>query len=295
MQESRLNVGGCVTLWRVANATNYEKVRAGLTDCGLADFIPEPRSPQSCLRAVIDEVYTPPDKEEKYSFETYKNGVTGYTVESRNRSEQLRPGDSPTTVVAVVGLKEDGTLALNPYDYGKEQAILAGMARAKEWLPSASISKSLTEIVDYLKGVCLRENGGVYWLNDWALHAWAQAADVFESASAEKDDQGKPAKANRVYVLKVVADENMIRCVGEYLADEVEREVASIEAELNTPDIKPYVAIRRMDKANRILEKVERYGEAFGNPLKRLEKLCEKASTDAALASLGASAAQMSH
>lgn len=293
MDTRQLRVGGAVCLWRIAKSTSLRKVKDGLDGLGLAEFTPEPRTPLSCLRAVLDDVYVPSSKEERYVIRPVKNGITGFAVVSERPKEHTDPGDDWGTVIATAGLKDDGGLVLEPYDIDKYQAIEAGMRGAAEWLTAAAVGKCLVGIIEHMGGVCLRGNGGVYWLNDDALDTWVRVGDLFEYASAHQDETGADVEPSRVYVLRVVADEQMVRAVGDALAVEVEAELSKIEEELAEPDLTPAVCVRRMDKADRIEQKVRRYERAFHEPLTKLVEAVQKASANAAMAALKASAAQV--
>jgi hypothetical protein len=182
-------------------------VAEGLKSLGLSDYTPEPRTPMSCLRAVLDDVYTPPDKEEKYVIRPHKNSVPGFAVVAERPKEHAEAGDDWGKIVAIAGLADDGGLKLDPYDYEKLEAITAGMKGAAQWLSGGAVTKSLVGLVEHFGGVALRPAGGVYWLNDWALDDWARVADLFEKASAHKDEDGKEQPPTAVYVMRVVADE----------------------------------------------------------------------------------------
>lgn len=292
---SRLRVGGAVCLWRIAKSTSLQQVVDGLDMLGLKDFAPEPRTALSCLRAAIDDVFVPPEKDMRYVVRPVKNGITGFAIIAERPKDHARAGDDWGKVVAIAGLDDNGVLSLEPHNQTKYEAIKAGMAGAAEWITATAVGKSLVAIVEKLGGVCLRENGGVYWLNEWSLDLWVKVGDLFEAASARQDGEGNEVSPSRVYILKVVADEQMVRAVGDALRAEVEHEIAKIENELADSDLTPATCVRRMDKASRIEEKVRRYENAFNEPLTALVDCVQRAGQNAAMAALQASAAQVAH
>jgi hypothetical protein len=93
--------------------------------------------------------------------------------------------------------------------------------------------------------------------------------------------------------MRVVADEQMVRAVGDALTAEVEAACQRIEEDIADPDMKPHVCVRRMEKAGEVEAKVRRYERAFGEPMERLTALTKKAAANAAVACLKASAAQV--
>jgi hypothetical protein len=288
MNTQSMRIGGALCYWDITKSTSLPMIADGLKSFGLAKYIPEPRTQQSCLRAVLDDVYVPPEKEQRYVVRPVKNGITGFAVVSERPKDHAMPGDDWGTVIATAGFTEDGTLVVEPHDYDKVRAIEDGMRGAAEWLPAASVGKCLSELIEYYDGVTLRSAGGLYWLNNTALDDWKRVADLFEAASVTAN-----TKPSNVYALSVTADDQMIRAVGNALTDEVEAACRAIEDDVKDPDMRPNVCLRRMEKAGEVEAKVRRYEAAFGEPMAKLTALTQQAATNAAMACLKASAAQV--
>ena len=279
MTNDRLSIGGAVVFWRLAKSTNLAQVQNGLNSLYLDEFTPEPRSPLACLRAALPDVF-PAEKGHKQTTRPIKNGVgKGFAVVEEN-PEDTHAGDSWGTVRATALLdKESGRIVLDPYDYEKRDAIKAGMAGAAEWLTAASVGTALVKLVEWVDGVALRPSGGVYWVRESRLPEWEQIAKVFEQASAEKDKEGNDQSPNAVYVMRVVADEAMVRAVGDALTAEVEGELAAIEREIADGELKEQACVRRLRKILALKGKVGRYEAAFDAPLARLQEACQRALT----------------
>ena len=273
MNVQNLSVGGAVTLWRAAKSTNRKQVEEGLNELGLKDLIPEARSLMSCLRAVLDDVYQPADKEERIVIRPIPEG---FAVVAERPKEKHYAGSDWGRIMATVLLDEtDFSITLDPFDQDKANAIANQMRNVHEWLTAGSVGKALVNLVEYLSGVGLRPNGGAYWINDDRLDEWGKIGDVFERASAKEDETGKPANPNAVYVLRVVADEQMVRAVGDALTTEIESAVAEIEAEItdatqNGQSLSERVADARLARVGKLLAKVRRYETAFDRPLQKL-------------------------
>ena len=288
---SRMRIGGAVVFWRLAKSTNRHVVAEGLKNLGMENHTPECRTPMACLRAALPEAYPSDNKETKHAIRPHKNGVPGFAVVAERPGDELAPGDEFGRVVAIAGMKENGEFVLKPSDHDRHNIIREAMQRARDWVTSASVGKSLTGIIEYLAGVSLRPNGGVYWLNDWALDEWAKVAEVFEAASAKTDANNKPVEPNKIYVLSVKADEQMVRAVGDALTSEVEQELAAIDEELKAGDLKPDACLRRVQRVGKIESKVMRYAGAFGVPMTKLTDATTAVAGHAAMAALQASAA----
>jgi hypothetical protein len=89
-----------------------------------------------------------------------------------------------------------------------------------------------------------------------------------------------------------VADEEMVRAVGDSLTAEVEAAIAQMEAELALGNLQERACLTRLKQAGRLNEKVQRYEQAFDSPLTKLREACQRAASAAAMAALQASAAQ---
>ena len=165
------------------------------------------------------------------------------------------------------------------------------MESAAQWLTSASVGSALVKLVEeHCDGVALRPSGGVYWVREDRLDEWSQIADVFERASAQGDQDGNPASPNAIYVLKVLADEQMVRAVGDALTAEIAAELAQIEQDVANGDLKEQACVSRLKRVGALESKVKRYEAAFASPLTVLHGAVERASVAVAQATLQTSA-----
>ncbi len=291
MIESAMQMGGIVSMWQACQSTDRSAIETGLTNMGLEDHVPEARTPMACLKAAISDVYTPPDKETKYIIRNHKNGNPGFAVVAEKPGEDKSSGDDWGRVVAVVSLDEKtGDLKLDPYSWDAEQKLKAGMAGAAKWLTAAAVGKSLSGLVEYLGGIPLREAGGVYWLNASAMETWKDIGNVFEQASAKTDGEGMEAKPTAVYVLKVLADEDMIRTVGDMLAASVESQISQIEYEVNNGELQEQACLNRIVRCGGLAKQVQSYADTAGPIVDRLRAAIDKTAVLTAQATVKAAA-----
>jgi hypothetical protein len=292
MVDDRLQIGGAVVFWRLAKSTNREDVVTGLRGLRLEQYAPEPRSPLACLRAVLPDVYPAQSKDAKHATRPVKNGSgKGFAVVRERPNEAHYAGDAWGEVVATATLDDKATLRLDPDDWDNRERIRAGMQSAAEWLTSASVGSALVKLVEeHCDGVALRPSGGVYWVREDRLDEWTRIANVFEQASAQADKDGNPASPNAIYVLKVIADEQMVRAVGDALTAEIAAELAQIEEDVADGDLKEQACVSRLKRVGALESKVKRYETAFASPLTVLHEAVERASVAVAQATLQASA-----
>lgn len=277
MNERSIGIGGGVIFWKIGAATDKEISQDGLRDLGLSQFCPVERSHNSCIRAALAEVFEETSKDERYVVRPIKEG---FVVANEHHKDDVTAGDKWADVVAKVTIEADLSISLTPYDYSRLTELLERMRQAGLSYSATSVSQSLIKLIEHLGGVALRPNGGVYWLNDEHLDTWAEIAQVFEKAGAD----------NMLHVLKVVADEQMVRAVGDALQTEILQDVAKITQEI-AGDVTETGCLRKLEKANQMLQKVRRYEQAFAAPLSALTTAIADLGGQIAMASLQAAAA----
>jgi len=288
MTEDKLSIGGAVVFWRLAKSTNRQAILDGLGSLGLSEYVPEPRTKLACLRATLPDVYPPREKGVKHNVRPVKNGVSKGFAVVKEKADDVHAGDDWGTVVATAKLhNETDDLDLDPFDTDHYGEIRHRMDGAANWLTNTSIGTALVKLVEeHCDGVALRPNGGVYWVRDDRLDEWSQIADVFETAQAAED-----GGTNAVYVLKVVADEQMVRAVGDALTAEISTELAQIEADIADGDLLERACLSRLRRVGGLESKVQRYEQAFASPLDKLRAAVSGTSRAVAQATLQAGAA----
>jgi hypothetical protein len=286
MTQDKLPIGGAVVFWRMARQTHRQEVRDGLARLGLAEYAPEPRAPLACLKDALAQVYS--EKQTRQVIRPIKNGKTkGFAVVVEKPDEVAHAGDAwgEVRAAAILG-EEDGKLSLDPPDYDKRIAIQDAMAQAAQWVGASACGAALVKLAeDYCDGVSLKPNGGVYWVREDRLDEWACIAEVFEKAHT--DNQDKP---NAVYVMRVVADEQMAHAVGDALTAEIEAELASIEADISEGNLQEQACINRLRKTGSLEAKVKRYEAAFDASLAQLRQAIDRAAVAVAQAAVQSAA-----
>ena len=292
MDDKNLSIGGAVCFWRLAKSTNRAEVKAGLEHLNVGEYVPEPRSPLACLRAVLPGVYPAP-KGRKHTVRPIKNGKSKGFAVIQEKPDDTHAGSAWGEVVATAKLTTEAgdddrfALELDPRDLDNRSRVRQSMADASEWLTNTSVGTALVKLVEeHCDGVALRPSGGVYWIREDRLDEWTRIADVFESASVE----GKEAAPNAIYVLRVMADEQMVRAVGDALTSEVSLEVAGIEADIAASDLGEQACMTRLRKTATLEAKVKRYENAFASPLSELRDAVQRTAVAVSQATMQASA-----
>lgn len=277
MHQHGIGIGGGVIFWKIAAETSKETVQDGLRDLGLAPMCPVERTKAACVKTALGEIFKPDDKEHRYAVRSNKGGFV--VASERHKEEGLYKGDQWAEVVARVELDENDNVTLYPYDADRLDELHKLVRKQASTYSASAISTCLVELIEFLGGVALRKGGGVYWLNDAQLATWEQIAQVFEQAGE-----------NMIHVMRVVADDQMVRAVADSLTEEVTAAVAKLSEDLDS--LTEAQAIRRISEASQMLKKVRNYEAAFQSPLDHLTKAIETLGGQIAIATLTAAAGE---
>ena len=286
MSSDRIPVGGSVIWWRLAKSTSLEALGDGFRRLGLEDYIPEPRTAMSCLRAALSDRYEVEDK--KTERLVVRSVPKGFVVVKETPKDAKRAGDDWGEVVATVQLSEDEKeVVMDPWDSDIHAQIIAAMTEAKKWLSSGAVGGALVKIIE-VWGLSLRPNGGVYWLPKDMVSCWDAVSGVVVHASARKDKDGEDVEPNRVFKLNVEADTDMVEAIGDILTNEVEAELSRMERELSVGDLGTRAIETREARSQHLLDKVAKYEQAFQKKLEGLQERFVRAEQAAAMAKLAA-------
>lgn len=286
MSGDRMPVGGSVIWWRLAKSTRLETLASGFKAQGLENYIPEPRTAMSCLRAALTDRYEVEDK--KTERLVVRSVPKGFVVVKETPKDAKRAGDDWGEVVATVQLSEDEQdVLLDPWDHDIHAQIVAAMTEAKKWLSSGAVGGALVKIIE-VWGLSLRPNGGVYWLPKDMVSCWDAVTNVVVTASAKTDGAGKDVDPNRVFKLNVEADTDMVEAIGDILTNEVEVELSRIEYELQSGNLGQRAIETREARAQHLLNKVAKYEASFQKKLTGLQEQFARSESAAAMAKLAA-------
>lgn len=286
MSGDRMPVGGSVIWFRLAKSTSRETLSSGFKTLGLEDYIPEPRTAMSCLRAALSDRYEVEDK--KTERLVVRSVPKGFVVVKETPKDAKRAGDDWGEVVATVQLSEDEKdVVMDPWDRTIHDEIVMAMNEAKKWLSSGAVGGALVKIIE-VWGLSLRPNGGVYWLPKDMVSCWDSVTNVVVTASASKDKDGKDVDPNRVFKLNVEADTDMVEAIGDILTNEVECELDRMERELSSGDLGTRAIETREARAQHLLNKVAKYEQSFQKKLTGLQEQFARSESAAAMAKLAA-------
>jgi hypothetical protein len=277
MRHNEIPIGGATIFWTLSDNTEYEKLKDGLLDLGLGEFVPPLRTPAACLRDSLAKVYA----DRKYNLErgilirplATKDGF-GVVREDRGPKE----GGNVYTHLLSATIDATEVITLTPLtDWELLQKIRAGYVHQRSLLRSENVGSCLVKLVDYLNGTRLRQNGGFYWLPEHHLETWVAIAQAIEPS-------GNPAHS--LHIIRNIMDEDAVRAVKDSICKEVEATASRIKGEVETGELQKNALENRRDEAQQLMTKVKLYEGLLSCGLERLREVTEAAETAATLAQL---------
>ncbi len=269
MVESRLDVGGGVVFWSLAEWTDRRRLTAAFQALDLGPFVPEPRPPSAALKDALEDVLSGPRV-------LVRPLATrdGFAVVTEDRG--LAVNQYATALTARV-TGEPPVLSFDPWDLRAvrvEEAFRAQLGR----ISGNQLSAALVKVIDFLGGTRLRPSGAVYWLPGHRLDPWASVADAVERAA-----EGRPSA---VYVLRHRLDADSIRAIRDAVVAEVRAEAIRIRDEVLAGDLGGRALETRKRHAAELRDKVLLYEDLLDVGLKGLHVALDEADQAAATAAL---------
>jgi hypothetical protein len=269
MSEQAISIAGAVTYWTLAEWTNVEKIHDSLVDLGLDKFVPSPPTPAVALRRALVDVFRKRNK----LVRPLKHGRFAVVDETRK-------GDDLDYAVELRAEANNGdVLDFQPADHPAEAAVADAYARLRLRAPALAVSSSLSSIASHLRGVRLRDTGGVYWIPEAGLETWRKVATAFEEASS--------SGRTMVYRLRTAVDDAAVTAVAAAIEKEVEDAVDEIKGKIRD-QVRPTALKRRVEETEALQDKIDRYEKILGRSLQHLRDKAKETEGEANLAALAA-------
>lgn len=273
MKEQKLKVGGGVVMWSV-NASDRKKLESGFANIGLAGIMPRERTPKAVLNAALKMRYA--DSKTLVRPLAKKDA---FTVVREQRGESQNDYNHQIAV----HVSEDGVVSV-PDATNEEWLIQQAYDQAAKVVPGSSVTHVLVGILkSTLFGIALKPSGGVYWLPERSLDAWAEIAQVVEDAAIEKD-------SSSVFLMRSVADLDAARTIRAGIIADIEAELAQINKDLDEGGLGERALQERAGRAKRLYKKLAEYEGLLGETLADVRTKIDAASTAAVEAVMLASA-----
>jgi hypothetical protein len=214
MREVTIRSTGLTTFWSARNS-DIEKIEKHLAQCGLSDFCPARRTVSQAAREVALRVVKEMGNLDHYQINTLKRagGFECVRVVHGEKSNQY-PQEFYFTLDGSNVAESGGRI----YPTWRLQLLLNEEMQVAD---NNVISSSLVAVAKSLNRVCLRRNGGLYWIPDAGADKWREVTSEFEKC-ANLD----------VAIASLEFNPSSIKIICEKLRNEIEQEIQSCDNSL---------------------------------------------------------------
>jgi hypothetical protein len=277
MIHNNMRLGGVVTFWTCGEWSRHEAIATGLTAHGFEKFVPDRRGKGSALRDALEKVCGGPRVMVRPTKEK-----DGFCVVEEERRETVLGGNSYQVVLTA---RIEFTTSFITFDTidDRAQKIVASYNEHLGLLRAAQVSSTVVAILDDLGGTRLRPSGGVYWLPEGKVDAWAEIGRVIEGAGH--------GVVNAVYLIRHDMDSDAVRAVRDAIVAEVAGEAARISEEVYVGNLGERALEHRKEQALGLRSKIELYESLLDCGLESLRRTVDETEQIVATAALMASAA----
>lgn len=141
------------------------------------------------------------------------------------------------------------------------------------------VSTWLTGLTQELKAVSLRDTGGVYFIPRDQIDRFRQMAGSLKGVTK-----------HQLFEVPALKTEEAVEAILDAVLNEADREVSTIETELDTSDLKARALRTRSSKAEALREKVEAYEQLLGRSMGAVKDRIEALKASIVAAELAAQA-----
>lgn len=161
---------------------------------------------------------------------------------------------------SAISLNKIGRVQVEPFNYTLEQEIREAFERGLGQLERADISLWLsTKIIPYVRGVCMKPNGGMYFIPKSTVAAWDEIVAVIKSVSSHKILSIPAMESKEAVEALLYAIEQEAEAEADYLEEKLADESIGVRAIQNLET-----------HAGLVIAKVAQYEEMLGVKLEAI-------------------------
>ena len=260
MNQRDYDYGGGIIVW-TAKDSDFDLVLASVERLGEAFKECKPCRPTNAtaLKKALEKVIEPDVKGHNILVRPLK-GMDGRGFVVAQEDPKIKGEMRFRQRYAAIWYNDDHYEVEPSLPTHQQLALSHEYQRNKKEICSTTVGVCLADVARQMGAVPLREAGGVYWLPDDKLPEWEAFAHDIERAGP-----------NKVYVLKVKATPEMIRCVGDFLCTMAETQVAEMMAALDKDDVPASVVTSRKKKLDSLTKQVQDFEQAFSRTLTEID------------------------
>lgn len=260
MTNNEYDYGGGIIVW-TAKDSDFDLVMHAVERLGdqFKDCRPSKPTNVTALKKALETVISPDAKGHNILVRPLK-GMDGRGFVVAQEDPKIRGEFRFRQRHAAVWYNDDNYDIDPPLSPALQLDLSREYIRNQKELSSTSVGVCLADVARVMGAVPLREAGGVYWLPDDKLAAWTDFSSDIERAGP-----------NRVYVLKVKATPEMVRCVGDFLCMMAETQVNEMMTALDKEEVPVSVVTSRRKKLDSLTKQVKDFEQAFSRSLTEID------------------------
>jgi hypothetical protein len=254
MNSSAFNVSaGSMSWWTLGPQTDPAILSKGLSQLGLPDYAPPPRTWLMSLKAALAEMFAKP--EELIRPLRHKQ-TNGYTVVIESKGEHDNSYDR--SVNASVDKEGQVFITAGEADRGELQRLTSHYRRV---LPAASVSDMLTDIIHgQLDGIGLKANGGLYFIPEQHVGRWLDVSMVVEAAAVSPT-------TNDLSAVPLEMNAMTLRDIKRSITREIESASERLRKDITENQLGDEALLNRAVRARELRERIRQYESILGQAL----------------------------
>lgn len=254
MNATPFNVAaGAMTYWSLGQQTQPDILQNGLSQLGLPDYAPKPRSWLMALKAGLAEMFAKPEELIRPLRDKSRNGYT-VVVEEKGEYENTYSRE----VNACVDKEGCVSVTAGCADCFELQRLTNHYHRV---LPAAGVSDMLTDIIqERLGGISLKNNGGLYFIPDAGVGKWKDVIMVVEAAAVEPT-------TNDLSVVPLEMNTMTLRDIKRSICREMESAAERLRRDIAENNLGDEALLNRAVRASQLRDRIRQYEGILGEAL----------------------------
>jgi len=254
MNASSFNVtAGAMTYWSLGQQTDPEILQNGLTQLGLPNYAPKPRTWLMSLKAALAEMFVKPEELIRPLRHKQRNG---YTVVVEDKGEF--DNSYSRTVNASVDNEGEVSVTAGYADCYELQRLTNHFRRV---LPAGSVSDMLTEIINNLfGGISLKASGGLYFIPEEHNAKWMDVIMVVEAAAVNDT-------SNDLSVVPLEMNDMTLRDIKRSITREIETASEQLRKDIADNELGDKALLNRAVRASQLRDRIRQYEDILGQAL----------------------------
>lgn len=270
MIEKSIAYNGIIVYWSLSDGTNIHLLRQGLQDIGSAHLIPATRVDLQALQRSIREAFPG-----KHTLIRPLSGEPGYAVVHEHSGGTEMEYEEEVRFF-VVGKR----VLCSEMNHPKEEFIQEEYQKQKNLVTANKLGGVLVKACHELKGIPLRNRGGLYWIPETNRSRWEEIVRVVEQSNIR----------NTTHLLKTTTDRKTLDAVCDSLVYQVTQKLGDLETSLEEGELGKRALRTREREAQELDDLMQTYEKILGKTLTSLRDRASDVESAASMALLEAMA-----